>query len=90
VEECGLCPAFASFSLAFALKLRKKYGKISVRVGKPSASLRKTSVRVKTSVRISQHFAQFFQEFQAKVVVKTKTHISGSIIFSPKIAPFMR
>jgi hypothetical protein len=37
--ECGPCPVFASFTLAFALQLRKKYVKTSVR-------LRKTSVRV--------------------------------------------
>ena len=39
VEECGPCPVFASFKLAFALQLRKKGGKTSVR-------LRKTLVRV--------------------------------------------
>jgi len=39
VEECGPCPVFASFTLAFALQLRKKHGKTSVRV-------RKTSVKV--------------------------------------------
>jgi hypothetical protein len=27
VEECGPCPVFASFTLAFALQLRKKNGK---------------------------------------------------------------
>jgi len=31
-EECGSCPVFASFTLVFALQLRKKYGKTSVRV----------------------------------------------------------
>ena len=36
VEECGPCPVFASFTLAFALQLRKKHGK-------PSARVRKTS-----------------------------------------------
>jgi len=39
VVECGPCPVFASFILAFALQLRKKHGKTSVR-------LRKTSDRV--------------------------------------------
>ena len=29
VEECGPCPVFASFTLAFALQLRKKHGKTS-------------------------------------------------------------
>jgi hypothetical protein len=43
VEECGPCPFFASFTLAFALQLRKKHGKTSVRV-------RKTSVRVQGQI----------------------------------------
>jgi hypothetical protein len=43
VEECGPCPAFASFTLAFASQLRKKHGKTSVKVRKTSVRLRKTS-----------------------------------------------
>jgi hypothetical protein len=31
-EECGPCPVFAGFTLAFALQLRKKHGKTPVRV----------------------------------------------------------
>jgi len=31
-EECGQCPFFTSYTLAFALQLRKKHGKTSVRV----------------------------------------------------------
>jgi len=31
LEECGPCPVFASFTLAFVLQLRKKHGKTSVR-----------------------------------------------------------
>jgi len=31
-EERGPCPYFARFTLAFALQLRKKHGKTSVRV----------------------------------------------------------
>jgi len=34
VEECGPCPVFASFTLAFALELRKKHEKLSVRLRK--------------------------------------------------------
>jgi hypothetical protein len=34
VEECGSFPIFASFTLTFALQLRKKRGKTSVRVRK--------------------------------------------------------
>jgi len=30
--ECGSCPILASYTLAFALQLRKKHGKTSVRV----------------------------------------------------------
>jgi len=37
VEECGPCPVFASFTLAFALQPRKKHGKTSVRVRKPQS-----------------------------------------------------
>jgi len=32
LEECGPCPIFSSFTPAFALQLRKKHGKTSVRV----------------------------------------------------------
>jgi hypothetical protein len=45
VEECGPCPVFASFTLAFALQLRIKHGKTVVRLRKTSVRLRKTSVR---------------------------------------------
>jgi hypothetical protein len=31
-EECGPCPIFASYTLAFALQLGKKYRKTSLRV----------------------------------------------------------
>ena len=31
-EECGTCPVFVRYTLAFALQMRKKYGKTSVRV----------------------------------------------------------
>jgi hypothetical protein len=30
-EQCGPCTVFASYTLAFTLKLRKKHGKTSVR-----------------------------------------------------------
>jgi hypothetical protein len=46
VEECKPCPVFVSFTLAFALKLRKKHGKTSITVRKTSVRLRKTSVKV--------------------------------------------
>ena len=31
-EDCGPCPLSASYTLSFALKLRKKHGETSVRV----------------------------------------------------------
>ena len=46
--ECGPCPVFVSFSLAFALQLRKNYGKTSVRE-------RKTSVRVQYTYYQNTH-----------------------------------
>jgi hypothetical protein len=42
VVECGPCPIFASFTLAFALQLRKKHGKTSVRLRKPSVTVKYT------------------------------------------------
>jgi len=39
--KCGPCPVLASYTLAFALQLRKKHGKTSVRVGKTSIMVRK-------------------------------------------------
>jgi hypothetical protein len=32
IGKCGPCPVLASYTLAFALQMRKKYGKPSVRV----------------------------------------------------------
>ena len=64
-EECGPFPVFASYTLAFALQLRKKHGKTSVRVEHGKISVRvehgKTSVRLehgKTSVRIKKNLNQ--------------------------------
>jgi hypothetical protein len=54
VEKCGPCPVFASFTLTFALQLRKKHGKTSVSVRKTSVTLRKTSVRVKKNLSQSK------------------------------------
>jgi len=38
LEECGPCPVFADFTLAFALQLRKKHGKTSVSVRRRSTA----------------------------------------------------
>ena len=47
VEECGPCLVFVSFTLAFALQLRKIHRKTLVKIRKTSVRLRKTSVREK-------------------------------------------
>jgi len=49
VEECGPCPVFTSFTQAFALQLRKKHGKTSVRVRKPCQD-KKTRSQVKKNL----------------------------------------
>jgi len=51
LEEWGPCPVFANFTLAFALQLRKKHGKTSIR-------LRKTSVRVQYTYYQNTHTLQ--------------------------------
>jgi len=40
MEECGPCPVFASYNLAFALQQRKKHEEASVRVDEPFVELR--------------------------------------------------
>ena len=58
MEECGPCPIFESFTLEFALQLRKKHGKTSVTVRKTSIRLRKTSVRVQFTYYQNTHTLQ--------------------------------
>jgi hypothetical protein len=59
VEECGSCPVFASFfTLAFALQLREKHGKTTVRVRETSVRLLKTSVRVQYTYYKDTHALQ--------------------------------
>jgi hypothetical protein len=52
------CPIFASFTLEFALQLRKKHGKTPVRVQKTSVRLRKTSVRIQYTYYQNTHSLQ--------------------------------
>jgi hypothetical protein len=58
VVECRPCPVFASFTLAFALQLRKNHGKTSVRVRKTSISLRKTTGRIQYTCYQNTHTLQ--------------------------------
>jgi hypothetical protein len=57
-EECGPCPVFASYALAFALQLRKKHGKTSVRVAEECQLAGwKQNIQNRTyiSIRIHKH-----------------------------------
>ena len=57
-EECGPCPAFASYTLAFALQLRKKHGKTSVRVAEECQLAQwkqKIQNRTYVTIRIHKH-----------------------------------
>ena len=44
LEECRLCPVYASYTLEFALQLRKKQGKTSVRVAAPKNTFKEVSI----------------------------------------------
>jgi hypothetical protein len=58
VEECGPCPVFANFNLAFALQVGIKHGKTSVRVRKLSVRLRRTSVKVQYTYYQNTHITK--------------------------------
>jgi hypothetical protein len=53
LEERWPCPVFANYTLAFALQLRKKHGKPSVRVAKEIRSTR--AVRKVSAFKIARH-----------------------------------
>jgi hypothetical protein len=50
LEECWPCPVFANYTLAFALQLREKHGKTSIRVAEEIQSIHifKTPTHYKT------------------------------------------
>jgi len=58
VEECWPCPVFASFTLAFALQLRKKYGKTSVRVRKTCQVTKNLSQGKKNLSQVTKNVSQ--------------------------------
>ena len=51
-EECGLCPVFARYTLAFALQLGKKHRKTSVRVAGECQLAKSIQNRAYLSIRI--------------------------------------
>jgi len=55
-EERGPCPVFASYTLAFAVQLRKKHGKTSVRVAEECQLARwKQNIQNRTYTTIRIH-----------------------------------
>jgi len=55
VEKCRPCPVFASFTLAFALQLRKKQGKTSVRVAEEeNANLWRIQIRKRGKIGLNR------------------------------------
>jgi hypothetical protein len=47
--ECGPCPVFASYTVAFALQLRKKHGNPSVRIAARRSTSQTDSVQYKNN-----------------------------------------
>jgi hypothetical protein len=55
-EECGPCPVFASYTLAFVLQLRKKHGKTSIRVAEEWQLARwKQNIQNRTNITIRMY-----------------------------------
>ena len=54
-EECGPCPVFAGFTLPFALQVRKKHGKTSVRVAGECQLAKYVQNIAHMSIRIHKH-----------------------------------
>jgi len=76
-EECGPCPVFESFTLAFALQLRKKHGKPSVRVRETSVRLKKPSIRVQYTYYQNTHTLQNphkHKHYKTHTYTHTHTH----------------
>jgi hypothetical protein len=57
-KSAGRAPSLQVFTLAFALQLRKKHGKTTVRVRETSVRLIKTSVRVQYTYYQDTHTLQ--------------------------------
>jgi hypothetical protein len=69
LEECGPCPVFARFFLAFALQLRKKHGKTLVKVRKTSVKVRNTSAKLSLQTkRTSMYFFRIILPMLKKVI----------------------
>jgi hypothetical protein len=63
-EECGPCPVFAGFTLTFALQLKKKHGKTSVRVVINKHTIRIHSNNENTKVMTTEIFTSNYRFVQ--------------------------
>jgi hypothetical protein len=77
MEECWPCPVFANYTLAFALQLREKHGKTSVRVAKEIQSIHtiKTPTHYKTHPYTHTHITKQFKTttVQIKLFLRQST-----------------
>ena len=90
-EECGPCPVFASYTLAFAFELRKKHRETSVRVAEECQLARwkrNTQNRTYITIRIHKHNNKIRnlqnQTEACRTHTHTHTHIYIYIIIKKK------
>jgi hypothetical protein len=76
--ECGPCPVLASYTLASALQLRRKHGKISVRVAASSQSS-----RVQSKLRINDATVTRADKGNPTVILLTQRYNSKLQEFIP-------
>jgi hypothetical protein len=53
-EECGTCPVFVRYTLAFALQLGQRHGKTSIRVAGECQFAKNIQNRAYISIRINK------------------------------------
>jgi hypothetical protein len=80
LEECGSCAVFASFTLAFALQLRKKHRKTSVTVIKTSVRVQNTYYQ-KYGIHITKRTAYILPKVQHTYYQTYSIHITKSTAY---------
>jgi hypothetical protein len=75
VEECGPCPVFASFTLAFVLQLRRKHVQTSVRVRKTCHGKKNLSEGKKTLSQGKKNLSQVKKNLRVQYTYYQNTHI---------------